>query len=189
MTVTTYKWTLDRYHQAIQAGVFEDQPVELLRGEIVVMPPEGESHACRGDMTGEYLREKLGQRAQIRESKPLTLPNASEPEPDIALVERRFWEYDTHHPYPENVFWVIEFSNSSLRKDLELKSVIYAESGIQEYWVVNLKTARLIVFRDPVDGEYQSKQTSITGKIRPLTFAEIELSIDILVGNDRWTPS
>jgi len=42
MTVTTYRWTVERYHQAIDAGLFEDQPVELLRGEIVVMPPERE---------------------------------------------------------------------------------------------------------------------------------------------------
>ncbi|MEM8569046.1 MAG: Uma2 family endonuclease, partial [Bacteroidota bacterium] len=41
MTITTYKWTIDRYHQAIQAGLFDDQPVELLRGEIIIMPPEG----------------------------------------------------------------------------------------------------------------------------------------------------
>ena len=32
MGVTTDKWTVDRYHQAIDAGVFDDQAVELLRG-------------------------------------------------------------------------------------------------------------------------------------------------------------
>lgn len=37
MTVTLYKWTLDRYHDAIDAGLFDDQAVELLRGDIVVM--------------------------------------------------------------------------------------------------------------------------------------------------------
>ena len=46
MTVTLYKWTLDRYHDAIDAGLFDDQAVELLRGDIVVMAPEREPHAC-----------------------------------------------------------------------------------------------------------------------------------------------
>lgn len=45
MSITTYKWTIERYHRAIDAGLFEDQPVELLRGDIVVMPPEREPHA------------------------------------------------------------------------------------------------------------------------------------------------
>lgn len=46
MTVILYKWTLDRYHDAIDAGLFDDQPVELLQGDIVVMVPERELHAC-----------------------------------------------------------------------------------------------------------------------------------------------
>jgi Uma2 family endonuclease len=190
VTVATYKWTLDRYHQAVAAAVFEDEAIELLKGELVLMAPEGEPHACRGDMTVEYLREKLGNRAQIREGKPITIPlNASEPEPDIAIVERRFWEYDEHHPYPENVFWLIEFSNTSLKKDLEVKSEIYAEAGIREYWVVNLKASELVVFRDPVEGQYQSKQTYRSGDISPVAFPTIILSIDILLGQNRWMPA
>ncbi len=45
MTVTTYKWTVDRYHQAVEAGVFDDLRLELLNGELVEMSPEGIPHA------------------------------------------------------------------------------------------------------------------------------------------------
>ncbi|MHC5775637.1 MAG: hypothetical protein ACYTXP_17450, partial [Nostoc sp.] len=45
MTVTTYKWTIERYHRAIEAGIFDDQPIELLRGHLIVMSPERELHA------------------------------------------------------------------------------------------------------------------------------------------------
>jgi Uma2 family endonuclease len=62
--------------------------------------------------------------------------------------------YSTHHPYPEDIYWVIEYSNTSLDKDLGVKAEIYASEGILEYWVVNLKKNVLIVFRDPVDGKY-----------------------------------
>ena len=47
--------------------------------------------------------------------------------------------------------------NSSLEKDLERKSKIYAEVGIPEYWVVNLKKMHLVVFREPLDGDYATK--------------------------------
>ena len=37
--ITTAKWTLEQYHQIIDAGILEGQPVELLNGEIVVDQP------------------------------------------------------------------------------------------------------------------------------------------------------
>jgi hypothetical protein len=54
--------------------------------------------------------------------------------------------------------------------------------------VVNLKMDKLVVFRDPFDGDYESKQTYITGTICPLAFADVVVSIDILLGLDEWEP-
>jgi hypothetical protein len=31
MVLTTYKWTNEKYHQAIDSGIFADESVELLR--------------------------------------------------------------------------------------------------------------------------------------------------------------
>lgn len=45
MTITTAKWTIEEYHQMIAAGILQDRRVELLKGEIVEMAPEGEPHA------------------------------------------------------------------------------------------------------------------------------------------------
>ena len=139
MTYVAAKWTTDEYHSMVAAGILCDRQVELLKGEIIEMSPEREPHAYCSDEAGEYLSRVLGDRAKIRHAKPITLPNNSEPEPDIAIVQRRGREYREHHPYPENVLWLIEYANSSLEKDLEIKPKIYAEAGIPEYWVVNLK--------------------------------------------------
>ena len=40
--------------------------------------------------------------------------------------------------------------------DLTTKARLYARSGIVEYWVLDVAGRRLIVHRDPVDGQYQS---------------------------------
>jgi Uma2 family endonuclease len=189
MSIATYRWTIDQYHQAVNAGIFDDQPVELLNGELVIMPSEGAPHAGRGGVAVVYFRHLLGQRAQIREGHPITLRvSQSEPEPDVAIVQPLFWEYEAHHPYPENIFWLMEFANTSLKKDLAIKDKIYAAAGIQEYWVLNLPDNKLVVFRDPIDGDYQSKQTYTTGTISPLAFSDVMVSIDVLLGHDRWTP-
>ncbi len=181
MNPTLAKWTIDEYHQMIAAGVLDDRHVELLKGEIVEMSPEGEPHAYFSHEAADYLSELLDKRVAIRQAKPITLPNHSEPEPDIAIVQRLGREYLEHHPHPENIFWLIEYSNSSLNKDLEIKSRIYAEAEILEYWVVNLKKRQLIVFRDPQDGDYASKSTLTEGTIYPLAFPEIAVAISAIV--------
>jgi len=98
MTVTLYKWTLDRYHAAIEAGVFDNQPVELLRGDIVTMAPEREPHACFSSEGAEYLRRLLGDRTAVRETKPITLPGDFEPIPGLAIVRPPLRRYLQHHP-------------------------------------------------------------------------------------------
>lgn len=47
MTVIVAKWTIDEYHRMIDAGILSDRKVELLKGEIVEMSPEGEPHAYK----------------------------------------------------------------------------------------------------------------------------------------------
>ncbi|HBL12777.1 MAG TPA: hypothetical protein DD379_15520, partial [Cyanobacteria bacterium UBA11162] len=104
--------------------------------------------------------------------------------PDIAIVQRLGREYLEHHPYPKNIFWLIEYSDSSLEKDLEIKTKIYAEVGIPEYWVVNLKRRQLVVFRQPQDGEYASKFTVSGGTVYPLAFPDVAIWVNRIISND-----
>ena len=87
MTIATYKWTIDRYHQAIDSGIFDGQNLELLRGDLILMPPEGEPHVYFSDRAAQILRSLLLGQAQVREGRPITLPNGSEPQPDLAIVQ------------------------------------------------------------------------------------------------------
>jgi Uma2 family endonuclease len=181
MTFIAAKWTIDEYHRMIAAEILRDRRVELLKGEIVEMSPEGEPHAYCSHEAGKYLTKLLAERATIRQAKPITLPNDSEPEPDIAIVQPLGRHYREHHPYPENIFWLIEYANSSLEKDLERKSKIYAEVGIGEYWVVNLKKLHLVVFREPLEGDYATKLTLTAGIIQPLAFPDISVSVEQII--------
>lgn len=86
MTVILAKWTIEDYHRMIASGILENRRVELLKGEVVEMAPEGEPHAYSSHEAGEYLSELLGGRASVRQAKPVTLPNDSEPEPDLFAI-------------------------------------------------------------------------------------------------------
>jgi Uma2 family endonuclease len=180
MTLTTAKWTIAEYHQLVETGLLDDRRVELLEGIIVDMPPEGMPHAFYCDESVTYLRTLLGDRAKVREAHPITLPNDSEPEPDIAIVRMPNSQYLTHHPYPDDIFWLIEYADSTLRKDINEKKRVYAEAGIQEYWVVNLQIPELIVFRDLVSDTYRSEAKLATGNISPLSFPDLQINVSQL---------
>lgn len=177
MSIVTAKWSLQDYHQMIDTGLLDDRKVELLRGEIIEMSPEGTAHTSYCDETGEYLRRVLVTRARVREAHPITLPNNSEPEPDIAVVKISPTLYRDRHPQPEDIFWLIEVSNSTLARDLGIKKDIYADAGISEYWVMNLQESVLIVFRDLTESGYQLETRFNSGTISPLAFPD--LSIDV----------
>ncbi|MEM8544096.1 MAG: Uma2 family endonuclease [Cyanobacteria bacterium P01_H01_bin.119] len=180
MTVSLYKWTIDRYHAAIDAGVFEDQAVELLCGDIVLMAPEREPHACYSSEGAQYLRQKLGDRASVRETKPITLPDDSEPIPDIAIVRPPLRRYLAHHPYAKDIFWLIEYSDTTLKKDTGEKRQVYSTAGILEYWVVDLKQSQLKVFRNIFDGDYHTEQVLKSGQIIPLSFQDVSIEVQCL---------
>jgi Uma2 family endonuclease len=72
---------------------------------------------------------------------------------------------------------LIEFSNTSLKKDLDPKAKAYATANIPEYWVVNLQAMELVVLRDPVNGMYQSQVTLTDGTINPLAFPDVAVAV------------
>jgi Uma2 family endonuclease len=179
--LTTVKWSLDDYHRMIDAGILGDRKAELLWGEIVELAPEGKPHAHLSSRAGDYIREKLAGRAKVREEKPITLPNNSEPEPDIAVVQDLGDVYLDHHPYADNIFWLVEYADASLKKDLEVKSQLYAEAGILEYWVVNLKTMELVVFTEPGADGYQQQRTLTGAQVYPVAFADVSFAVNYFI--------
>ena len=177
---TLYKWTVEDYHQIIESGILEGKSVELLEGEIVTMSPEKPIHSSRIDTVADYLRDVLRGKAKVREAHPITLDN-SEPEPDIAIVRLEESNYATCHPYPQDVYWIIEVSNSTLTKDLEEKSVTYARNGIAEYWVVDLLNNKLWIFTKPEPNSYLNRQEVVVGNVNPVSFPKLIIQVDRLI--------
>ena len=182
MTTTLVRWTVEDYHTMIAAGLFLNRQVELLNGQVVEMSPEGPLHADLNRDLGDWFRNQLKQRARVSEGKPITLKDGSEPQPDIAIIRRR--AYRNSHPFPEDMFLVIELANASFSKDTNDKYLTYAVAGILDYWVVNLRdeetTPSLIIYRDPSVSGYQSEQQLTSGSISPLAFPDIVLDLRLL---------
>lgn len=178
---TLAKWSIADYHRMIAAGILQDRQVELLAGEIVEMSPETPLHYTTAKRGAKYLENLLIDRADVRFNGPVTLTD-SEPESDIAIVRLPEAAYVDRHPQPDDIFWIVEVAKTSLAKDLEIKSAIYASENIQEYWVLNLAARQITRFRHPLNGRYMEEQPFQAGTIAPLAFPDIQVSVDRLLG-------
>ena len=152
-------WTVDEYHRMLQAGILSaDERVELVNGYIVEMSPQEPPHSATTRRASRYLDRLLADLADVRAQLPITLRPKSEPEPDIAIVRWEPQEYSDRHPSIEDIFWVIEISDTTLRKDREQKALAYATAGIPEYWILDVKGRQAYVLREPRETGYISEQ-------------------------------
>ncbi len=142
-----FKFSREAYEQMARLGLFEGRRVELIEGEIIEMSPIGPKHFASSNKTQRLFTALYGSTYLVRYPGPLTL-GASEPEPDIAVVEGDDETYADHHP--TTALLVVEFSDTSLEYDRREKLSLYAKAGIPEYWIVNLQTNTLEAYREPI---------------------------------------
>ena len=118
----------------------------------------------------------------VRLQLPITLTESSEPEPDIALVKLEPTDYENAHPTAADVLLIIEVADSTLAGDLTIKNTLYAQAGIEDYWVLDVKNQQLHVLREPTETGYQSVEVLDKNQaIAPVAFPESPIQIaDIL---------
>jgi Uma2 family endonuclease len=180
MTSIIYQWSIEEWHELVDSGLLEGKPIELLEGNIVEMSPEGIEHSYTNQSVSDYLRDLFKGQAYVRDAHPITLDN-SEPEPDIAIVQLPATIYRNHHPYAQNIYWLIEVSNRTLKKDLEQKIITYARNGIPEYWVIDLKNKKLIVHTQIQNSSYSKVVEYRSGTIASQAFDDIKIDLDKLL--------
>jgi Uma2 family endonuclease len=154
------RFTVEEYHRMGDAGILhEDDRVELLDGHLYVMSPIGSEHAaCVRRLTRLFIR-RTEPDALVSVQNPIRLDQASEPEPDLALLTPREDDYAARHPRPGEVLLVIEVADSSESFDRNTKHVLYARAGLPEYWVVTLGDNQMHVYRTPEDDQYTTHNT------------------------------
>ncbi|HEU0179331.1 MAG TPA: Uma2 family endonuclease [Blastocatellia bacterium] len=143
-----YRWTREEYYKIGEIGFFEDKRVELIEGEVIEMSPIYSPHATSVTLAGDVLRAIFDKGWVVREEKPLSLGDDSDPEPDIALVEGKARDFKDAHPTTAAL--VIEVADSSLSYDRSRKACLYAKSGILDYWILNLQDRQIEVHRRPI---------------------------------------
>ena len=90
----------------------------------------GGRHAACVSRLNDWFLPRLPRTAAVRVQDPIRLPPRTEPEPDLVIVHRRADFYASGHPGPEDIFLVIEVSDTTLGYDRGVKLPLYAAAGI-----------------------------------------------------------
>ena len=177
------RFTVEEYHRLAEVGVLhENDRVELLNGVIVDMMPIGPFH---GGLVNRLIRmfERLGRDRWVTSAQnPVHIGEHNEPQPDLLILRPRDDFYVAKHPRPEDVFLLIEVSDSTLLIDREDKLPIYAAAGIAEVWIVNLPERVIEVYSSPQNGAYaQVRQVRPGGALAPSAFPDAAIDTAALL--------
>jgi Uma2 family endonuclease len=157
------RWTREEYEKMIDAGIFPPETrAELVEGAIYNMTPQKSRHATAIRAAEEALRSAFALGYDVRTQLPIALSPSSEPEPDIAVAPGSWRDYVDAHP--SSAVLIVEIADTSLEYDRH-KGRVYARSGIEEYWIVNLADRWVEVYGDPSDGVYRFSKRFMPGEI------------------------
>jgi len=146
------------------AGLFRDERVELLDGEIIAMGSNNPPHASTVGKINMLLTPLLAQRYTVRVQLPIRLDPWSEPQPDVAICALDPDHYLAGHPKPDDILLLIEASDASLAFDRKRKRAAYARGGIAEYWIVNVPDRIIEVSQRP---DRAAKRYRVSRRARP----------------------
>ncbi len=138
-----------QYHQFPEFNA-NGRRTELIRGVVIEKMSKSPLHSGIASDLYDLIRPQVPPGFWLRKEEPLTLPD-SEPEPDLSLVRGRRADFTKSHPTTAAL--IIEIAVTSAAEDRSLAS-LYAEAGVEEYWIVLPVERRIEIYRRPQDGSY-----------------------------------
>jgi Uma2 family endonuclease len=160
-TLPTTRFTVDEVERLCEAAVFGARRVELLNGRIYRMAPQRSPHMAAVSKTAEALLRHCPSHEWIVIQGTLRIDRFNAPDPDLMWLAVPKGSPEHVWPLP---LVLIEISDTTYRHDSGVKLRRYAQAGIQDYWIANLKAGRVEVYRDP---------QSPTGRPRDFRYASV----------------
>ncbi len=162
-----YRMTVDEYERMADAGILDDDRVELIDGYLVKKMGKRPPHVWSVDASEAQLKALLPEGWYLRKESPVRILDFDEPEPDLAMVRGSRDAYRTRHPEPADVALLVEVSDRTLARDRGKKRAASARGRIPVYWIINLVDRQVEVYSGPRAGGYRA---SLEREVRRLPF-------------------
>jgi Uma2 family endonuclease len=151
------RFTSDEVQAMLEAGILhEDDPLELIDGQLVVMSPINDPHvACINRLNTLFSRRLVTQDigdVVVSVQNPVRIDEHNEPEPDVTLSTAL-----DGAPHPEDVLLLVEVADTTLAYDRDVKRPLYARAGIPEVWILDLEARHMEVHREPDGDVYRTR--------------------------------
>ena len=184
LQLTRRRFAVSEYHQMAQAGILgEDDRVELIDGEVTQMTPIGRRHAAGVIRMTNLFAKTFGDDALVSAQNPVVLGEYSEPQPDLALLRPRADFYASGLPTPDDILLLVEVAETSADLDRRVKAPLYARSGVQEFWLVDLEGDTVTVYRDPAPSGYGAvRVVGRSEELAPSAFPNRSLAAAAILG-------
>jgi len=176
--LTIRRFSTADYFQMIESNMLgPGDHTELIEGMVVEMSPAGIPHNHFLIRLVE-LFAPLADRYQLSIQGTMPFAEGHVYDPDFLLLKRTADAYKTRYPEPADVLLLIEASQSSLTKDLQVKLPTYAKAGIKDYWIADLEREVILVHREP-DGKRYREATSYHGDdvLSPLATTDFSFAV------------
>lgn len=81
----------------------------------------------------------------------------------------------------EDIFLVIEISDTTLQKDRREKALLYAVAGIPDYWILDLNKRQVFIFRNFDGNRYQTELSLLPDRVCALVMLpEVQIPLSEL---------
>jgi Uma2 family endonuclease len=173
-----HRFTVTEYYRLAEIGVLKpDARVELLDGQVTDAPRVTPLHAGTVARMAQFFGPTAEEWLLVIRAE-VVLDEYSQLQPDLMMVEPRLDYYSKRHPGPEDVYLLVEVSDTSLTIDREEKLPAYGRAGIKEVWIVNLMEQTIEVDREPHFTGYGSKTVLRAGDIAaPEAFPDLAVNV------------
>ena len=153
------RWTRAECEVVEATGIFDQQRVELIEGELIDKMGKNRPHVDAAALLIGWLIQVFGVRLVNTEAPIDVAPEdnpTNQPVPDLIVLKREFSGFRSATPQPKDLDLVVEIADTSLDFDFTVKGALYARAGIAEYWILDVQGRRLLVHRDPQGGRFTS---------------------------------
>ena len=177
----------DRFEKMVETGVLtECDRVELIDGDMTNEPKVNPPHSAVMARLNELLVLSVADSAMVSPGGSVWLGSFSVPHPDLMLLKPRADYYWGRRPTAADVLLLVEISDSSLAYDQSTKRALYARHGITEYWVADVRGARLYVYNDPTaDGYARTLECTAADTVSPRALPAVQIKMAALFGRAR----
>lgn len=176
---TKYRLTVDDVFRMQETGILPpDHRCELIHGELIEMPGEGDLHSFwKSRLITWFIRHLDPDAFWVGPDTTFFLDREEAPEPDMFVSAGGIRPSQVRG---DSALLVVEVADTSLKFDRTVKADLYQTYGVREYWVIDVNARVTNVHLRQADGAWAITQIPFEQPLQPTHLPGTSLTLAAL---------